>query len=65
MERRRGGQGFRVKVLACLRQLGGLLNQFCLSCNLDAFRSSYDLVLSTYGREKLFWGDSKKCNKYR
>ena len=54
MERRRGGQGFRVKVLACLRQLGGLLNQFCLSCNLDAFKSSYGLVLPPNVPEKFY-----------
>ena len=41
------GQGFRVKVLVWLRELEGLLNQFYLSLILDAFGSSYGLVLST------------------
>ena len=46
MERRRGSQGFRVKVLVCLRELEGLLKQFCLSRSLDAFWSRCDLVLT-------------------
>ena len=64
MERRRGSQGFRVKVLVCLRELGGLLKQFCLSCNLDAFKSSYNLVLPPNVQEKFYLRDSKKwrCN---
>ena len=52
MERRRASQGFRIKVLVCLRELEGLLNQFYLSRILDAFGSSYGLVLATYVQGK-------------
>ena len=50
------------KVLVCFRELEELLNQFFLSRSLDAFKSSYGLVLPTNVREKLYLWDSKKCN---
>ena len=65
MERRRASQSFRVKVLVCLRELEGLQNQFCLSRILDAFGSSYGLVLATYVREKFYLRESKECNYVR
>ena len=54
--------GFCLKVLVCLRELEGLLNQFFLSRSLDAFGSSDGLVLPTFVREKVYLRDSKKCN---
>ena len=38
----------------CFRELEELLNQFFLSRSLDAFKSSYGLVLPTNVRETLF-----------